>query len=92
MLYAIDRMIRALDRAGKLAHLKGLIVGGFTELKDNDIPFGFSVKEIIHDVVKKYGYPVAFNFPAGHIQDNCALKLGDEIRVDTNQRLVHVKQ
>jgi muramoyltetrapeptide carboxypeptidase len=74
-------MIRALDRAGKLAHLKGLVVGGFTELKDNDIPFGFSVEEIILEVVSKYHYPVVFNFPAGHIQDNCALRLGEEVRV-----------
>ena len=80
-LYAIDRMIRALDRAGKLAHLKGLVVGGFTELKDNDIPFGFSVEEIILEVVSKYNYPVVFNFPAGHIKDNCALRFGGEVRV-----------
>jgi muramoyltetrapeptide carboxypeptidase len=81
-LYAIDRMIRALDRAGKLAHLKGLVVGGFTELKDNDIPFGFSVEEIILEVVSKYHYPVVFNFPAGHIQDNCALRLGGEVKIE----------
>ncbi|KHJ37022.1 putative murein peptide carboxypeptidase [Pedobacter glucosidilyticus] len=84
-LYAIDRMIRALDRAGKLSQLKGLLVGGFTDLKDNDIPFGFSVEEIIHAVVKKYDYPVAFNFPAGHIKDNCALRLGEEVRVEIGE-------
>jgi muramoyltetrapeptide carboxypeptidase len=39
-LYAVDRMLRALKRAGKLKNLAGLIVGGFTDLKDNDIPFG----------------------------------------------------
>ena len=44
-------MIRALDRAGKLSTLKGLIVGGFTDLKDNDIPFEFSIEEIILAVV-----------------------------------------
>jgi muramoyltetrapeptide carboxypeptidase len=85
MLYPIDRMIRALDRAGELSQLKGLLVGGFTDLKDNDIPFGFSVEEIIHDFVKKYDYPVAFNFPAGHIKDNCALRLGEEVRVEIGE-------
>ena len=77
-LYAIDRMVRTLDRAGKLSKLKGLIVGSFTSLKDNLIPFGFNVQQIIYEVVKDYGYPVAFDFPAGHIEDNRALVLGRE--------------
>ncbi|WP_426669708.1 S66 peptidase family protein [Mucilaginibacter sp. McL0603] len=75
-LYSIDRMIRALDRAGKLKNLAGLIVGGFTETKDNDIPFGQTVLEIIMEVVKNYNYPVCFDFPAGHIPDNQSLVLG----------------
>ena len=90
MLYPIDRMIRALDRAGELSQLKGLLVGGFTDLKDNDIPFGFSVEEIIHDFVKKYDYPVAFNFPAGHIKDNCALRLGGEVSINSSSH-THIK-
>ena len=75
-LYAIDRMMRNLKRAGKLKHLKGFIVGSFTDVKDNDIPFGQTVPEIIMDVVKEYDYPVCFDFPAGHIPDNCSLVLG----------------
>lgn len=75
-LYSIDRMVRALDRAGKLKSLAGLIVGGFTESKDNDIPFGQTVPEIIMEVVKNYDYPVCFDFPAGHIPDNQSLVLG----------------
>jgi len=75
-LYSVDRMIRALDRAGKLKNLAGLIVGGFTDLKDNDIPFGQTVPEIIMEVVKNYNYPVCFDFPAGHIPDNQSLILG----------------
>lgn len=75
-LYSIDRMIRMLDRAGKLRNLKGLVVGGFSEIKDNDIPFGQTVAEIITAVVGGYNYPVCFNFPAGHIPDNNSLVLG----------------
>jgi len=80
-LYAIDRMVRSLDRAGKLKNLKGLIVGGFSEVKDNDIPFGQSVPEIIMSVVKNYDYPVCFDFPAGHVPDNRSLVLGRRLRV-----------
>lgn len=74
--YSIDRIMWNLKRSGKLAALKGLIVGGFTELKDNDIPFGQTAEQIILEHVKDYDYPVCFNFPAGHIADNRALILG----------------
>lgn len=80
-LYAVDRMIRTLDRAGKLNKLAGLIVGGFTEIKDNDIPFGQTVADIIMEVVKDYTYPVCFDFPAGHVPDNRALILGGQIHL-----------
>ncbi len=80
-LYAIDRMVRALDRAGKLTNLAGLIVGGFNDIKDNDISFGQTVPQIIMEVVKNYDYPVCFNFPAGHIPDNRALVLGREVEI-----------
>jgi muramoyltetrapeptide carboxypeptidase len=86
-LYSIDRMIRMLDRAGKLRSLKGLIVGGFSEIKDNDIPFGQTVAEIIMDVVGKYSYPVCFDFPAGHIPDNCAVILGSSVQLSVNDAI-----
>jgi len=84
-LYSVDRMIRALDRAGKLKNLAGLIVGGFTDLKDNDIPFGQTVAEIIMEVVKDYDYPVCFDFPAGHIPDNQSLILGRVLNLSINE-------
>jgi muramoyltetrapeptide carboxypeptidase len=88
-LYSVDRMIRALYRAGKLKNLRGLIVGGFTELKDNDIPFGQTIPEIVMDVVKKYNYPVCFDFPAGHIPDNQSLLLGKTLNLEVTEH--HVK-
>jgi len=83
-LYAIDRMIRMLDRAGKLKNLAGLIVGGFTGIKDNDIPFGQTLEQIILDVVDKYDYPVCFDFPAGHIPNNMSLVFGSVTKLVVN--------
>ncbi|MBS1519587.1 MAG: LD-carboxypeptidase [Bacteroidetes bacterium] len=80
-LYSVDRMIRALDRAGKLKNLVGLIIGGFTDMKDNDIPFGQTVPEIIMEVVKGYNYPICFDFPAGHIPDNQSIILGKTLNL-----------
>ena len=89
-LYSIDRMIRTLDRAGKFKNLAGLIVGGFTEIKDNDIPFGQTIAEIIMDVVADYDYPVCFDFPAGHIPDNCSLLLGRMLNLSVNDEQVNI--
>lgn len=75
-LYHIERMMISLKRCGKLEKLSGLIVGGMTDMKDNEIPFGKTAEEIISDIVSDYNYPVCFNFPAGHVDDNRALILG----------------
>jgi len=90
-LYAIDRMIRTLDRAGKLKNLAGLIVGSFTEIKDNDIPFGQTVNQVIMDVVAGYGYPVCFDFPAGHVPDNRSLIFGRNVSLSVRDSIVTVK-
>ncbi|UOE50011.1 LD-carboxypeptidase [Mucilaginibacter sp. SMC90] len=85
-LYSVDRMLRMLDRAGKLKNIAGLVVGGFTDIKDNDIPFGQSVPQIVMDIVKDYNYPVCFDFPAGHIPDNNSLVLGREVVLQVDEK------
>jgi muramoyltetrapeptide carboxypeptidase len=75
-LYHTDRMMIQLKLAGKLDNLAGLVVGDFTEMKDNQSPFGKSVEEIILDTVKEFDYPVFFGFPGGHDKKNLALLLG----------------
>ena len=81
-IYHIDRMMRALKRAGKLEHLKGLVVGGLTQIHDNTHPFGQSVEEVIAEVVSEYDYPVCFVFPAGHFDDNRAVFFGQKSKVE----------
>jgi muramoyltetrapeptide carboxypeptidase len=79
-LYHIDRMMQALKRAGMLKNLAGLIIGGMSEMNDNTIPFGKTAEEIIRDVVSEYNYPVAFGFPAGHIDDNNPIVFGKKTK------------
>ncbi len=81
-LYHIDRMLQNLKRNGYFEELSGLIVGGMTQMHDNNVPFGKKVKKIILDVVKDYDFPVAFNFPMGHIEDNRALIFGAEVSLE----------
>jgi muramoyltetrapeptide carboxypeptidase len=50
-------------------------------VKDDEIPFGQTVPEIIMEVVKAYDYPVCFDFPAGHISGNCSLIFGKNVNL-----------
>jgi muramoyltetrapeptide carboxypeptidase len=83
-LYHIDRMTIALKRNGYFKNLKGLIVGGMTQMHDNSIPFGKTAEEIILNAVRDYAFPVCFNFPAGHLEDNRALVLGSEVELEVH--------
>jgi muramoyltetrapeptide carboxypeptidase len=85
-LYHIDRMMMQLKRSGKLAKLKGLLIGGFSEMKDNTIPFGKTAEEIITDALKDYNYPVCFGFPAGHSDKNYPLYLGRNIALSVKEK------
>jgi muramoyltetrapeptide carboxypeptidase len=87
-LYSLDRMMWNLKRSGKLTNLKGLIVGSFSEMKDNDIPFGQTAEQIIMEHVKEFDYPVCFNFPAGHINDNRALIFGRKVNILVEEQSV----
>lgn len=90
-LYHIDRMMMQLDRAGKLEHLAGLVIGGMNDMRDNAIPFGKSAYEIIQERVAKYQYPLCYGFPAGHIADNRALVLGAKYQLAVNDEGVELK-
>lgn len=85
-LYHIDRMLVNLKRNGYFNHLAGLIVGGFTKMNDNEIPFGKTVKEIILEITSEYNFPILFDFPAGHTNDNRALILGEEIIMNVDNK------
>ena len=84
-LYHIDRIMWNLKLSGKLENLAGLIVGAMTNMHDNDTPFGKNAVEIILEAVKEYNFPVSFNLPVGHIDDNRTIILGKEYTLDVNK-------
>ncbi len=75
-LYHIDRMIMNLKYSGFLKNLKGLLIGGLSDMKDNAIPFGKKAEEIILEHVCDLGISVCFGFNAGHTIKNIALPMG----------------
>lgn len=81
-LYHLDRMMQNLRLTGQLKNLAGMVVGGFTEMKDNESPFGKSAYEIILAVAQEYHFPVCFDFPVGHIPKNLSLMLGAQYHLE----------
>lgn len=91
-LYNIDRMMYQLKRSGKLSKLAGLIIGGFTDSKDTENPFGQTAYEIIRDIVKDYEYPVCFDFPVSHMDRNYALKIGVGYKLKVTKSKVSLEE
>ncbi|RYD94681.1 MAG: LD-carboxypeptidase [Sphingobacteriales bacterium] len=81
-LYHIDRMMMNLKRNGYFKNVKGIIIGGMTKMRDNDVPWGHDALQIIQDITKDLKIPICFNFPAGHITDNRALIFGKQVTLD----------
>ena len=75
--YQIDRMMQSLKLSGVLKQISGLVVGQFSEYDDDPLMMQ-SVAEIILAAVSEYDYPVCFNFPAGHVDYNLSLILGEQ--------------
>ncbi|MCP9756300.1 LD-carboxypeptidase [Lacihabitans sp. CCS-44] len=80
--YNLDRMLVQLKRAGKLQYLAGLVVGDFSDCKENDEPFGKKIEEIILEHTSDSYYPVAFGFGFGHESKNLAIRMGEDLYLD----------
>jgi muramoyltetrapeptide carboxypeptidase len=89
-LYAIDRYFFQLAKAGILDQIRGLILGGFTSLGDTNPPYGKSYEEIIRSHFDYRNTPLAFNFPAGHQDDNCPLIFGNNARFSVKEDVVQL--
>lgn len=73
--YQIDRYIWNLKIGGFLEQISGLIVGQFNEFEEDE-DMKATVYELIANAVSEYDYPVAFGFPAGHVDENLSLPFG----------------
>lgn len=71
-----------------LDNLAAMIIGGMNDMNDNAIPFGKDAESIILDAVEEYDYPVYFDFPAGHVEDNRALVIGREVSLEFDENRV----
>jgi muramoyltetrapeptide carboxypeptidase len=85
-------MMIHLKRAGKFDKLHGLILGGFTDSKDTDLPYGKTVDEILYEHVKDFEFPVCFHFPVSHEAENYALKIGGNYSLSVSNEKVSLEE
>ncbi|SHE53909.1 S66 peptidase family protein [Chryseobacterium vrystaatense] len=91
--YALDRMIMSLELAGVFTKIKGLIIGGMTNMGDEkenksyEESFDEFAYKLISDRISKYKFPAVFGFPNGHIKDNRPLIIGSVVKVKVGDRV-----
>jgi muramoyltetrapeptide carboxypeptidase len=83
--YKIDRLMVQLKRAGKLASLRGLVAGYFTEVTESTLAFGETVEQIILHHTHEHHYPVAVGFSIGHEEPNKAWISGARAHLVVNK-------
>lgn len=89
-LYHIDRMMISLKRAGFFEQCEGVIVGDFKLKKNEGNAFGKTLEEIILEAAEGTDFPVVFDFPAGHIEDNRALLLGSYVDMSVSKKRTRI--
>ncbi len=85
--YKIDRMMWQLKLSGILSEIKGLIVGQFTDCEEDPL-MGAPVLESVKNMVQEYDYPVVFDFPVGHVENNYPLVYGGLVKLFVEKNIV----
>lgn len=82
--YQIDRMLMQLKLAGKLADVRGIVLGEMLDCLQNKDQ-GYTLEEVVLRVVEDLGVPVAFGLRSGHVsRGNITLPIG--VRAALNAR------
>ena len=91
--YALDRMIMSLELAGVFKKIKGLIIGGMTNMGDEkenknyEESFDEFANQLISERIKSYNFPTIFGFPNGHIFDNRPLIIGGKVKMKVEEKV-----
>jgi len=88
--YCIDRMLTQLRLAGKLDDCAGIVFGDFKNCEIEFKAYGFTIEEIIRDVVAPCGRPIFMNFQAGHCTPKITLPYGVMCRMDADRCTLEV--
>lgn len=89
-LYALDRYLRQLKMAGKLNHIKGLIVGEMHNIHDSNPSYGHSWHEMIKQACEGLEIPIVMNIPCGHTKDMLTLPIGGKVSLKATLEKIQI--
>jgi len=88
--YQVDRMLMQLINAGKIQTAKAIIFNGFKNINSRK-PFfpnkGFTILEVIEQLIKPFGLPLIHNFEFGHEDNMYILPIGINAKIDTEKKV-----
>jgi muramoyltetrapeptide carboxypeptidase len=80
--YQIDRMITNLKQAGKLESVRGVVFGEMLNCIQN-AEQGYSLQEVLIDLLSEFSFPILYGFPTGHTsRPNVIVPFGVRARLD----------
>ena len=82
--YHIDRMMNAMRRSQIFNHLSGVVIGSFSDIKDNEQEFGQEVYEIIKANIPS-SIPIGVDLPFGHTAENEPFINGFNYQLEVNE-------
>ncbi len=83
--HAVERMLYNLKLGGVFEQVSGVIIGQFTDFEE-DKSLGKVLYGAIADLLKEYDFPVAFNFPVGHVTNNLPLINGAKVTLEVDSK------
>ncbi len=80
--YQIDRMITQLNQAGKFEHVRGMVFGEMLNCVQHPNQ-GYTLQEVLQDLLSNFTFPVLFGFPTGHTsRPNVIVPFGVRARLE----------
>lgn len=83
-IYRIERMLYTMRLSGVLSKVKGLVVGQFTDYNHPTDDFD-NMYDMIQKAVADYDFPVAYNFPVGHVRKNFPIVEGADAHLSVRK-------
>jgi len=80
--YQVDRMITHLKQAGKFETVRGVVFGEMLNCGQHANQ-GYTLQEVLSDLLDPFTFPVLFGFPTGHTsRPNVIVPVGVRARLD----------
>ncbi|MFA6955862.1 MAG: LD-carboxypeptidase [Thermoanaerobaculia bacterium] len=87
--YRIDRMLTTLRLSGRLAALRGVVIG---KLRECGVGEHDELETLYSEFFGSLGIPVLRDMPFGHFGNNLLLPIGRTVRLDTRGRTMTVTE